>query len=194
MSELNRMVESYPVLLAIDPSVNNLGWASYDFQAGGEMYNINGAGWKFGLIHPKGPNLQYKWKDCYFKLRRELEDRRVTHFAGEWPIFFGSMKGKIAAQQGYTNDLAGTIGYLIGKFQVKAEYVALWTPVQWKGSVPKAITEKKFIRVFGEAGKEIARTVSNDVIDAIMIAEFWLSLFNREKFSFQRARKNLIHS
>lgn len=189
---LNRAAEEFPVLLSIDPSVNNLGWACFDFTKGGEMYDIRGKSWSYGLIYPKGSNIQYRWKDIYFKLRRELRDKQVSHFAGEWPMFFGGMKGKIAAQEGYTVNLAGTVGYLVGKLGIKAEYVALWTPIQWKGAVPKQVTEKKFIRLFGEPARVLANRVSDDVIDAIMIAEYWLTIYNREKFFWQQRRKVLI--
>jgi len=181
-----RLEIEYPLLLAIDPSVNNLGWAIFDFSMGGEMYDISSKGWRYGLIHPKGINLQYKWKDAYFKLKEVIgRDRHITHLAAEWPMYFNGMRGKLAAQQNFTVNLASLIGYLVGKLGVKAEFVSLWTPVQWKGSVPKYVTSSKFVRLFGQAARQVANTQSNDVIDAIMIAEFWLSLYNRQKFTWQ---------
>lgn len=183
----------YPVLLAIDPSVNNVGWACYNFGGGSDQYDIIGKGWSFGLVHPKGTNIQYKWRDCYTQLKDRLGSRKPTHLAIEYPMYFESVKGKIAAQEGYTIDLASMLGFLAGRFEIKAEYITLWNPMQWKGSVPKHVTEKKFIRVFGEPAKRLARELSNDVIDAIMIAEFWLSLYNREKFSWQRKQQNVVY-
>ncbi|SRR5258705_11952730 len=178
----------FPLLLAIDPSINNLGWALYDFSKGGEIYAINSAGWKYGLIHPKGFNLQSKWKDAYFKLKEVIgRDKYVTHLAAEWPMYFNGLRGKLAAQQNFTINLASLIGYLVGKLGVKAEYVSLWTPIHWKSSVPKHVTQAKFIRTFGSEAKQIANTQSDDVIDAIMIAEFWLSLYNRQKFNWQES-------
>ncbi len=177
----------YPFLLAIDPSVNNLGWATYDFSLGAEMYNIVGEGWHYGLIHPKGSNLQNKWKDAYFKLKEVIgKDKHISHLAFEWPQYFNGLRGRLAAQQNYTVNLASLIGYLAGKLGVKAEFVSLWTPVQWKGSVPKYVTSSKFVRLFGHSARAVANTQSNDVIDAIMIAEFWLSLYNRQKFIWQQ--------
>jgi len=176
----------YPLLLAIDPSINNLGWAIYDFSAGGEMYRIDSCGWKYGLIHPKGFNIQGRWRDAYFKLREVIgKDRHITHLAAEWPMWFDGLRGRLAAQQNFTINLSSLIGYLVGKLGVKTEFVSLWTPVQWKGSVPKYATEAKFVRIFGQTARQVANTQSNDVIDAIMIAEFWLSLYNRQKFDWQ---------
>jgi hypothetical protein len=178
---LNMMVQ-FPVLLAIDPSVNNLGWACYDFSRG-EPYDISN--WSYGLIHPKGKHLQHKWKDAYLQLREHFRAVKPTHYACEWPMYFGGEKGKIAAQEGYTINIAGMAAFIAGRFQIRGEFISLWTPVQWKGSVPKYVTERKFIRLFGEQARRIAKIESNDVIDAIMIAEFWIDLYLREKFSWQ---------
>jgi hypothetical protein len=173
---------AFPVLLAIDPSINNLGWAAFDFSQGHDPYDITD--WQYGLIHPKGKHLQHKWKDAYLQLKEKL-DKKPTHYAAEWPMYFGGQKGMIAAQEGYTISIAGITAFIAGRFQVRGEFISLWTPVQWKGSVPKHITERKFIRLFGEQAKRVAKTQSSDVIDAIMIGQFWVDLYLREKFSWQ---------
>ena len=163
---------------------------------GENRYDITSEAWKYGLIHPatvsrKGGELarQHKWQDAFFRLRKALGEWKPTHLALEYPTFFGSTRGKIAATQGYTLDLAGMVGYLAGSFEVRAEQVTLWKPEQWKGSVPKTVTQAKFIRLYGKDADYVVRNYSDDTIDAIMIAEFWLNLFFRGKFSWQRQMK-----
>jgi hypothetical protein len=187
MCDSNRMKVEFPILLAIDPSVNNLGWAMFDMSRGTNQYNLDG--WEYGIVHPKGKYAQHKWRDAYRQLGDRVAGYVPTHFASEWPCFFSGQKGMIAAQMGYTIDLGAQVGYLAGKFNIRADYIALWTPQQWKGSVPKHITEGKFVRLFGKlAERAIRRGISNDTIDAIMIGEYWLSLYNRRKFSWQHQK------
>lgn len=183
----NRMpkLPSFPIVLAIDPSMNTLGWAAYNLNLGQNRYDIDSDAWRFGLVRPQARTLdfpQFNWEDAFYKLRRGLGDWQPTHFASEWPDFFNSTKGKIAATQGYTINLAGQVGYIAGRLGLPPDYMTLWKPYKWKGSVPKSVTQEKFIRLFGEGAKSIVRNYSDDVIDAIMIAEFWLTLYHREKF------------
>lgn len=182
--------EMLPIVLAIDPSIKNLGWACLNLNKveDGDYYNLSSEGWSFGLIHPKGRNTQHRWKDTYLQLKMVLDEDKQwpTHYASEWPVFFDSTKGRIAAQQNYTIDLAAIVGYIAGQFKFKPDYQTLWTPGQWKGSVPKHVTEHKFVRLFGRSAERLSRTLSNDVIDAIMIAEYWLSIYAKGKFSWQQ--------
>jgi hypothetical protein len=179
----------YPILLAIDPSVNSLGFACYNMGAGGNQFDLDSGAWKYGTIHPVGKYVQHKWRDIYTKLIGRLEGLTPTHYAAEWPTYFSGQKGMIAAQEGYTIDLAGVVGYLAGRIGFKVDWIALWTPQQWKGSVPKSVTEGKFVRLFGDSAKRaIKRGISGDAIDSIMIAEFWLALYNQGKMSWQHQK------
>jgi Holliday junction resolvasome RuvABC endonuclease subunit len=184
-----------PIVLGVDPSVKNLGWAVCNIERGSsDYYDLDGGAWTFGLIHPKGRNLQYKWKDAFFQLRAILEadDHWPSHFASEWPSFFNSMKGRLAAQQNYTVDIASIVGFLAGQFNFRSENITLWTPNQWKGSVPKYVTEHKFVRVFGQPAKKLVRVLSDDVVDAIMITHFWLTIYDRHKFSWQQYERKEV--
>lgn len=183
----NSMMEAFPCLLAIDPSVNNLGWAYFDFSKG-EIYDLEN--WEYGLVHPDGKYIQHKWKNAHARLSKRLP-KKPTHFAAEWPTFFSSQVGRIAAQEGYTINLAGMVAFLAGRFQIKGDYISLWTPAQWKGSVPKTATRAKFIRIFGKRGERLAATAADDTIDAIMIAQFWINLYLRQKFSWQHRPDNI---
>jgi hypothetical protein len=174
----------FPIILAIDPSMNNLGFAIYNANLGENRYDIDSDAWRFGLIHPQTHgHFHHKWLNAYERLEKSI-GWNPTHLACEWPDFFNSVKGKIAAAKGYTIDLAGMVGYLVGKYDLPMDYVTLWKPNVWKGSVPKSATQAKFLRLFGKDAESVLRNYSHDVIDAIMIAEFWLTLYHREKFSW----------
>jgi hypothetical protein len=180
-----------PVVLAIDPSNKDLGFACFDYNLQSDFYDIGDSlSWTFGLIHPKGGHIQYKWRDAYFQLKYWLEadKREVTHFVSEWPMFFDSVKGRIAAQQGYTNDIAAIAGYLTGAFNFKPNNVVLWTPMKWKGTATKYATSQKFARIFGERATRLARTLSDDVIDAIMVLEYWHRFYEEGRFDWQKKK------
>lgn len=183
----------FPVLLALDPSVNRLGWALHNLNVAGERYEVTGDAWRFGYAHPRKhelglPGLPFVWGSLFAQLRRvACDDWRPTHLAIEYPQFFASERGRIAAVQGDTLALASVAGYLAGRFAVPFEFIELWTPAQWKGSVPKSVTQEKFLRLFGAGARSIARQFPDDTIDAIMIAEHWLTLYHREKFHWLTA-------
>lgn len=180
-----------PILLAIDPSVRSLGWATVNLNKanGNDYYDIgNVEMWNYGLITMESTNhIQFRWKQAVVQLREafELDGIMPTHYAAEWPMFFNSMKGRIAAQENYTVGLASMVGYIAAAFEFKVTYITLWTPAQWKGMASKSITRNQFVMYFGDSAKQLARTASNDVIDAIMIARYWLTLYDRKRFRWQ---------
>jgi hypothetical protein len=89
-------------------------------------------------------------------------------------MFFSGQKGALTAAQNYTIDLAGIVGFLAGAFGCGE--IKLYTPNQWKGSVPKSVTKRKFIRLYGEqANKVLRRGITDDALDAIMIAQHWMT-------------------
>jgi hypothetical protein len=77
------------------------------------------------------------------------------------------------------------VGYIAASFRFRASNITLWTPQQWKGSVPKNITKNRFVNYFGEPAEKLVRILSDDVVDAIMIARYWLQLYEGEKFRWQ---------
>lgn len=180
-----------PILLAVDPSVRSLGWATVNlnYAQGNDYYDISNANlWNYGpvIINPT-KDIRYRWEQAEKQLRSafELDDIRPTHYAAEWPTFMNSMKGKIAAQQNYTLGLASMVSYIAAAFEIRSENITLWTPMQWKGMTPKSVTRNRFLMYFGSAAKQIARAANDDVIDAIMIARLWLTLYDRKKFRWQ---------
>jgi hypothetical protein len=183
----------FPIILAIDPSMTSLGWACFNMNLGADRYDISSEAWRFGCVHPRSRECaaQFKWWDVFAQLRDRLDDWRPTHFAAEWPAFFGSSdRGRIAAQTGVTIDLGGMVGYLAGRFEIPPEFITLWTPQRWKGNAPKGATEAKFLRLYGPGARSVVRNFSDDVVDAIMIADFWLMLYFREQFAWIQRWKN----
>jgi hypothetical protein len=189
-------MEELPILLAIDPSVRSLGWAIVNLNKveGTDYYDLTTEGlWDYGLVKMESTRgvdpsiIKHRWKQAFYQIKAnmDLEDIEPTHFASEWPTFFNSTKGYLAATQNYTVGLASMVGYLAGQFNFKAAHITLWTPLQWKGSVPKYVTRNRFVQYFGEPAEKLAQRLSDDVIDAIMIARYWLSLYEREKFRWQ---------
>jgi Holliday junction resolvasome RuvABC endonuclease subunit len=162
------------VVLAVDPSVLNFGWACYNSDFEGR-HRIMSDAWRFGCIHPKGADRVAKWNDTLFKLWFAIQDWPLLHFVAEWPVYFASERGRIAAQKGSTLELAGMVGYLAGRLCMRPDCVTLYTPTQWKGAVPKDATKAKFIRTFGAAARSVAATSPDDTVDAIMLAEHWLT-------------------
>ena len=90
----------FPILLAIDPSVNRLGWAAVNLNVPGERYEVTSAMWRFGFVHPRARELGAAniWASIFAQLRGSCGDWRPTHLAIEWPAFFGSERGRRAAR------------------------------------------------------------------------------------------------
>src|SRR4029077_8118671 len=183
---------SFPIVLAIYPSMNNLGYACHNLNLGCDRYDIDSDAWRYGIIYPRARQreVQFRWRDAFVKLKKNLGDWKPTHLAIEWPSFFNSMKGKIAASMGYTIDLAGMSAYIAGRFGMPPDYITLWKPEQWKGMVPKHVTQNKFVRLYGDDAKYVVRNNPHDVIDAIMICDYWLLVISREKFSVDQRMKS----
>jgi hypothetical protein len=159
--------------------MNNLGFAVFNNRMGGDR-SIDSDAWRFGLIHPvAGSSLPYRWEDAFWQLRSRLRPWLPTHLIIEWPSFFHSTKGKIAATQGHTLNLAGMAAYLAGRFYLAPNAIMLVTPQTWKGMVPKRVTQMKFIRHFGPQAAFVVRHNTDDVIDAIMLADYWLRQYEK---------------
>lgn len=84
----------------------------------------------------------------------------------EWPAFFGSARGQVAAQQGHTINLAGVDGYIAGFFRMPPKSTFLVTANQWKGNLPKEITRRRFFNALGI--KKIFK-INHNAVDAVML-------------------------
>ena len=147
-------------ILSLDPSVNNVGWTKLNTKTGR---------WKWGTWKLGGSNYQVRLVDLIQKIAEDVGsfDILIT----EWPSFFSSEKGQIAAHQNYTIDLAGICGYVAGRFGMDQRTWKMLTPSQWKGSVPKRATAAKFFREFPDVKMQ---HISEHAIDSTMILLFWL--------------------
>jgi hypothetical protein len=63
------------------------------------------------------------------------------HLVMEYPTYQAGMRGKLAAIRGDTLKLAFLCGYLVAKITAQKVYLA--TPIEWKGNVPKAVTQER---------------------------------------------------
>lgn len=147
--------------LAIDPSMNRIGWACYDTKAG-DFNQL--ASWYFGTCcPPRQGGKEGTLTSVKFYFSRAIAD----HLICEMPTFFDSEVGRVAAKQGYTLDLALVIGTIYGC--IPGAELFLYTPQQWKGSTPKRITQVRFKKAFPDSNHWIP---VHDTIDAIMLLRY----------------------
>lgn len=149
-------------ILAIDPSINNVGWA-YCVCASKDDPDML---WRWGQINTTVPSYIGRCREIAINL--EVEVGKPDILVMEWPAFHESAKGHIAAKRGYTIDLAGVCGYLAGWWKLNKVQTFLLTAVQWKGSVSKDITARKFFRRF----KINPVKLSDHTVDAAMICDY----------------------
>jgi len=149
-------------ILALDPSVmNRCGWACVHIKWWSDGTTTDT--WDFGSFEISGINFQMRCsdlKDWIINLGFDFDTLVL-----EWPTFYASAKGQIAAQQGYTINLAGIAMYIAGYFQVDFRRLFLYTAPDWKGTVKKAVTARRFFRLFGLSEMKI----DHDTIDAVMM-------------------------
>lgn len=118
-------------ILGIDPSVNNIGVALW------EDGNIVTRTW-----HPPFKEKEFLLAYLPAIVKDLLRERPIDHLVVEYPSFHTSTKGKIAAQKGYTLDLAFVAGLIASL--VKAKHTCFPTPMDWKGQTPKDIVGVRF--------------------------------------------------
>lgn len=138
------------MILAIDPSINNLGWATYNSKIK--------QSWNLGTIQiPKGTSLTNVLDYIGYNLLNVIwleETERPNKIIIEYPEFFaGSQKGATAAVQGTTFGLAAIAGFLQGYFRMQPGDVILYKPSEWKGQIPKEGMMYRFQKRFGYKAK-----------------------------------------
>jgi hypothetical protein len=171
----------FPIVLAIAPSVNRVGFAAFNANVGAPRYEILSPAWRFGVIYPKARarDPQFLWQDAYSRLRGALR-WQPSHVASSWPGVIGKI------EQAGAIETSGMVGYIGGRFGMRPLSMSLWRAEQWKGIAPRYTTREKFLRLFGAGAQQIVDNEPSETIDAIMIAEFWLTLYHRGKFAWQR--------
>lgn len=94
--------------------------------------------------------------------------RGVHEFHVEWMTVYGS-------RMDAANDLIGIAyftGLMASKIVAVGGRVQAYTAMEWKGNMPKAITEARIRKVFDDAGHKLAARKSSHEMDAIGIGLF----------------------
>ncbi len=148
------------IYLAIDPSyANRAGWATYDDKT---------QEWEWGSYEVDGMNFKIRCWNLFNSLNRN--QGKPDHLILEWPTYYAGERGQIAAQQSYTINLAGIVMFIVGAFAMLAKDYTLYTAPQWKGSVSKQVTARRFFKMFNVQLNQ----VDQDTIDAVMMLVFHL--------------------
>lgn len=147
-------------ILALDPSIKTCGWSTVDI---GEEE----AEFKWGMFALSGLNFLMRCADL--KDYIEMEIGHFDKLVIEWPMFYDSEKGHVAARQGDTINLAGIGMYIAGYFHLHPRDMVLLTAPEWKGTVPKQVTGRRFFQVFGVNYLQ----VDNNAVDATMMLRWW---------------------
>jgi len=151
-------------ILAIDPSINHIGLAYRRSDAERVQWS---------QINP--PQSRGEWKsDLRERVDLILAKIRVLSLYDtnvgiiEYPAFQNSTRGHIAAQMGYTLDLAYICGAVVASMPNTKWYLP--TPQQWKGQQPKMAIGIKFTRWTGVD----YNTVSDHCYEAAMMIKWYL--------------------
>lgn len=161
---LSKLTGSDTRLIAIDPSVNHVGWATYSSKS---------KEWDWGLIEPRRGSLPFRMESIFAKLQLKIKFpiTEVTDLVVEYPTFFEGTKGAIAAKMGYTNDLACIAGYIAGRCNISSLHINYFLPSEWKGNMPKTAIEHRFRREFGHIA---AQSTTDHEQEAVMLGKFYL--------------------
>lgn len=178
---LKKSKRKYFKILALDPSVNTVGWACVFklWRDEDDVVHDDEAEWKWGMWELMSASYTFKLHELteYIDLWiGGIEEGDL--FVGEWPAFFDNMRGNVAAKKGYTIDLAGILCYIAGWYRLPWQSIAFLTAAQWKGNLPKEITKMRFFRALGVR----AHKVDHNAVDACML--LW-EFCKRRKITFK---------
>lgn len=151
-------------ILAIDPSVNNIGLAIWNLTNNKIRTRLHhpvrtfaNANESQSMIQLANAALRFIWVDF-------LQGEKVDKLVVEYPAWQASTKGLIAMQKGYTLDLAFLAGAMATGFKLSSQDVYTPTPLQWKGNAPKTATQHRVQKQFGML------QISEHEVDAIGLA------------------------
>lgn len=161
-------------IVSLDPSVNNVGWAIYDSS---KKSKDGKAAWTWGKWKLEGDNYQMRLVDAVERMTVIIGELDIL--ITEWPMFYSSQAGQVAAHNNYTINLAGFCAYVAGRYNLNHRNWYLITASQWKGTVKKEITARKFFRYF----KCNPNMYSDHEIDAIMLLHYWLNIYGPTVFT-----------
>lgn len=177
-------------IVAIDPSVHNVGWAMIE----GLTHDENGwhsedAVWTFGNWIISSNSFTFKLKEIVEWIILDCDglDSDKDWLVAEWPAYFEGMKGNIAAKAGHTINLAAIDTYIAGYFRLEWKNIHLITAVDWKGSVSKEITKMRFFKHMGITPFK----VDHNAIDAVMMLLTFCKRKNITSKIIQKVTENL---
>lgn len=124
--------------------------------------------WDWGFWEISGLNFQMRCADLRDHITSLQNEFNFDTLVCEWPSFYDSARGQIAAQQGYTINLAGIAMYIAGWFHIPHQRLFLYTAPNWKGTVKKEATARRFYRLFGLNSV----TVDHNAVDATMMGVY----------------------
>lgn len=153
-------------ILAIDPSVNNVGIA---------WYSTEEKKLSTKLYHPPKRLTQVAIAIQIIKAIQLLH-APIDVIIMEYPQYEGSARGAIASQKGYTLDLAFLCGFIGGFFDLGSAKTLMPTPREWKGNRPKTATEFEVLKEFPHLTNE----VSEHEIDAVGMILWFLRTGNQK--------------
>ncbi len=159
-------------ILSLDPSVNNVGWALCNEQKPNKK-----KAWKYGTLKLSGSSLEMRIMDMCQQLEElvsEGGEGMPEFLVTEKPAFFSSERGQVAAHMNYTIDLAAVNYFFAGWYHYDHRHHFAITANQWKGSVAKVVTARRFFRDFPHVNP---LTMSEHAIDAVMMCRFTIEHF-----------------
>ncbi len=156
-------------IVSLDPSINETGWACLKGmeRKDDRVWDDTNSDWSWGVFKLKGISLSYKLK--------ELVEYMIMEFDGldeedwlvvEWPQYFNQPRGQVSIMQGHLFNLAAIDTYVAGYFRLPPQN---WFPItapNWKGSVSKEITRRRFFKAMGLP--QIYK-VNHNAVDAVMM-------------------------
>lgn len=162
------------IFLSIDPSINHVGWTTFDTKE-----HLRGRkatdGWQWGTLELDGFNKVVRMVDLCQQLSLHLV-QKIDHLVVEYPAFYSSEKGKIAAHRNFTIDLAHIAGFVAGTLGMTHRTYHPITAIEWKGAVQKEVTARKFFRLFNYP----LRKISEHAVDSTMLLRYFLITYGRK--------------
>lgn len=154
------------ILIAVDPSVNNMGVAVFSIDSKKLLM------WQ--LLHPSKDcrdNQYDKSLSLYNKVREWIVRWRVTHMILEVPEYW-AVAGFQARETGSIFKLTFVCGVLYSLKAKDLQELKVVTPREWKGQLPKEVVENRLRNKY--LTDVDLKEINDNVVDAIGIGHFYL--------------------
>lgn len=160
-------------ILSLDPSVNSVGWATFEIVKGRKHEKKKA--WKWGTWYLEGSSLEMRMLDLCQTISQDIGNFDIL--VTEKPAFYSSEVGQIAAHRNYTIDLSAVNNFVAGWFHRDHRTYFPITAIAWKGTVPKWITANRFYKAFKLSPRKQVEGLTEHSIDATMLLHFWLKTY-----------------